>query len=62
MVSVADVMQEQYDQKTGKRNKENLRRTVNVLAVATTLMKYAYSFQQKFVQCYLALSQTEEGT
>ena len=37
MVSVADIMQEQYDQKTGKQNKENLRRTVNVLAVATTL-------------------------
>ena len=38
MVSVAESMQEQLTaQKTGKRNKENLR-TVDVLAVATTLI------------------------
>ena len=41
MISAAESMQESLAaQKTGKRNKENLR-TVDVLAVATTLIKYA---------------------
>ena len=40
MVSVAEGMQGQLTaQKTGKGNEENLRRTVDVLAVATTLIK-----------------------
>ena len=39
MVFVAESMQEQLTaQKTGKGNGENLRRTVDVLAVATTLI------------------------
>ena len=42
LVSVAESMQEQLTaQKTGKRNKENSWRAVDVLAVATTLIKYA---------------------
>ena len=42
MVSVAESMQEQLTaQKTDKGNKENLRRTVDVLAVATTLIRRA---------------------
>ena len=40
MVYVAESMPERLTaQKTGKGNEENLRRTVDVLAVATTLIK-----------------------
>ena len=47
MASVAESMQEQLTaQKTVKRNKENLRRKVDVLKVATTLTR-----QKLFTQC-----------
>ena len=52
-VSVAEGMQKQLTaQKTGKHNKENLWRTVDVLAVASTQIMNRWSHDQAGISCY----------